>query len=188
MQTPYKAKGTNGLFSEDFRLEKLSSQGDPLERLNGVIDWSYFRTPLEKMEKKMKMVEAGPKPYDPLLLFKILILQRYYNLSDGQTEYQILDRLTFCRFLGLSLHDRVPDEKTIWSFRNRLIEKIQNTQDGRILEEAYRLLDLEIEDIDVFELNDAQKRAISEAREQINNGQFFTEEAANKEIDEWLNE
>ena len=72
--------------------------------------------------------------------------------------------------------------------RNRLIEKIQNTQDGRILEEAYRLLDLEIEDIDVFELNDAQKRAISEAREQINNGQFFTEEAANKEIDEWLNE
>lgn len=72
--------------------------------------------------------------------------------------------------------------------KNRLIEKIQNTQDGRILEEAYRLLDLENEDIDVFELNDAQKRAISEAREQIKNGQFLTEEAANQEIDEWLKE
>ena len=56
-------------------------------------------------------------------MFKILILQRYYNLSDAQIEYQILDRLTFCRFLGLSLNDKVPDEKTVWDFRNRLIEK-----------------------------------------------------------------
>jgi IS5 family transposase len=48
------------------------------------------------------MVNAGPKPYDPLFMFKILILQRYYNLSDEQIEFQILDRLTFCRFLGIS--------------------------------------------------------------------------------------
>jgi len=57
------------------------------------------------------------------LMFKILILQRYYNLSDEQIEYQILDRLTFCRFLGISLNDGVPDEKTIWDFRDRLINK-----------------------------------------------------------------
>jgi IS5 family transposase len=69
------------------------------------------------------MVNAGPKPYDPLLMFKILILQRYYSLSDSQIEYHILDRLTFCRFLGLSLNEKVPDEKTVWDFRNRLIEK-----------------------------------------------------------------
>jgi IS5 family transposase len=56
-------------------------------------------------------------------MFKILVLQRYYNLSDGQIEYQILDRLSFCRFLGLSLNDRVPDEKTIWDFRDRLVGK-----------------------------------------------------------------
>ncbi|MDZ7717432.1 MAG: IS5 family transposase [Balneolaceae bacterium] len=49
-----------------------------------------------------------------------MILQRYYNLSDQQTEYQILDRLSFCRFLELSLDDKVPDEKTIWDFRERL--------------------------------------------------------------------
>ena len=72
--------------------------------------------------------------------------------------------------------------------RNRLIEKIKKTKDERILEEAYRLLDLENEDIEVYKLNDAQKKAISEAREQIKNGQYLTEEAANKEIDEWLNE
>ncbi len=72
--------------------------------------------------------------------------------------------------------------------RNRLIEKIKKTKDERILEEAFRLLDLENEDIEVYKLNDAQKKAINESREQIKNGQFLTEEAANKEIDEWLNE
>jgi IS5 family transposase len=56
-------------------------------------------------------------------MFKILILQRYYNLSDSQIEYQILDRLSFCRFLDLSMNDRVPDEKTVWGFRDKLIRK-----------------------------------------------------------------
>lgn len=118
----YKTPGTTSLFSGDYRLEKLSKQGDPLEWLNKVIEWEYFRETIEKIHKK-KMVNAGPKPYDPLLMFKILILQRYYNLSDNQIEYQILDRLSFCRFLGLSLNDMVPDEKTVWEFRNKLIQK-----------------------------------------------------------------
>ena len=118
----YKVIGTTSLFSEDYRLEKLSGQGDPLERLNGVVDWEYFRETIETIHDK-KLVSSGPKPYDPLLMFKILILQRYYNLSDYQIEYQILDRLTFCRFLGISLNDKVPDEKTIWNFRDKLITK-----------------------------------------------------------------
>jgi IS5 family transposase len=118
----YKKTGTTSLFSEEYRLKKLSKQGDPLERLNKVITWDFFRETIQKIHKK-KMVNVGPKPYDPLLMFKILILQRYYNLSDFQLEYQILDRLTFCRFLGLSLNDKVPDEKTIWDFRNKLIAK-----------------------------------------------------------------
>jgi len=118
----YKSTNTTSLFSEDYRLEKLSKQGDPLERLNKVVEWEYFRDTIEKVHKR-KMVNAGPKPYDPLLMFKILILQRYYNLSDSQLEYQILDRLTFCRFLGLSLNDKVPDEKTVWAFREKLIAK-----------------------------------------------------------------
>jgi len=123
MADTYKQNGTMGWFSEEFRLNKLSKQGDPLERLNKVIDWEYFRPTLDKLVNKFKMVDAGPKPYDPILMFKILILQRYYNLGDEQVEYQILDRLTFCRFLGLSLNDRVPDEKTVWLFRDRLIKK-----------------------------------------------------------------
>jgi len=71
--------------------------------------------------------------------------------------------------------------------RKRLIDKIQKTKDERILEEAYRLLELETEDIEIYRLNDDQKKAISEARQQIKNGQFLTEEQADKEIDEWLN-
>ncbi|MGB0880439.1 MAG: transposase, partial [Polaribacter sp.] len=78
----YKRTGTSSLFSETYRLEKISKQGDPLERLNKVVEWEYFRETIEKIYIE-KMVNAGPKPYDPLLMFKILILQRYYNLSDA---------------------------------------------------------------------------------------------------------
>jgi len=123
MSNKYKQSGTAGLFSEEFRLEKLSRQGDPLERLNSVVDWSVFSPSLDKILNHDRLCNSGAKPYDPLLMFKILILQRYYNLSEYQIEYQILDRLSFCRFLGLTLNDKVPDEKTIWDFKNRLIAK-----------------------------------------------------------------
>ena len=53
-------------------------------------------------------------------MFKILILQRIYNISDDQTEFQINDRMSFMRFLGLALGETVPDAKTIWNFRNEL--------------------------------------------------------------------
>ena len=71
--------------------------------------------------------------------------------------------------------------------RKRLIEKVQKTQDERVLEEAYRLLEIETEDIEIYKLNDDQKKAISQARQQIKDGQFLTNEQANTEIDEWLN-
>lgn len=118
----HKNTGTLGLFSEENRLEKLSRQGNPLERLNKVVNWEYFREVLEKGVPK-KLVRPGPKPYDPVTMFKILILQRYYDLGDGQLECQILDRLTFCRFLGLTINDRAPDEKTICLFREKLVAR-----------------------------------------------------------------
>ncbi len=71
--------------------------------------------------------------------------------------------------------------------RKRLIEKIQETKDDRILEEAYKLLEMETEDMEFYKLNDDQKDAVHEAREQIKNGMFLTEEQANKEVDELLN-
>jgi transposase, IS5 family len=113
-----------GFFDEDIRLEKLSKQGDPLEKLVKMIDWELFRKPLNKTFKANRKVDqenqGGRPAYDYVMMFKILILQRIYNLSDHQMEYQINDRLSFMRFLGLSLGDRVPDEKTIWLFREKL--------------------------------------------------------------------
>ena len=102
---------TRKLFDEEFRLEKISKQKDPLEILNQHIDFEIFRKPLEKhFELHERDLSKGGRPsYDYLLMFKILILQRYYNISDDATEYAILDRLSFMRFLGLSLSDLVPD-------------------------------------------------------------------------------
>ena len=58
-----------------------------------------------------------------LMLFKALLIQSLYNLSDDQLEYQIVDRASFKRFLGLKKSDKVPDSKTFWAFREQLIEK-----------------------------------------------------------------
>jgi IS5 family transposase len=64
--------------------------------------------------------KGGRPPYDAVLMFKVLVLQTLYTLSDEQTEYQLKDRLSFMRFVGLALHDPVPDAKTIWLYREQL--------------------------------------------------------------------
>jgi IS5 family transposase len=117
----YKRRGNKGLFDDEFTKERLSAMGNPLESISKVIDFEYFRDSLEsKLLNTNKKNNAGAKPYDVVLLFKILILQRYYGLGDSQVEYQILDRTSFKHFLGLETGDKVPDEKTVWSFRERV--------------------------------------------------------------------
>ena len=56
------------------------------------------------------------------MMFKILILQRYYNLSDDQVEYQINDRMSFMRFLNLTISDVIQDSKTVWNFRQQIVD------------------------------------------------------------------
>tara|TARA_R110002033_G_scaffold160593_1_gene196990 strand:+ start:30098 stop:30901 length:804 start_codon:yes stop_codon:yes gene_type:complete len=117
----YKAQGKKGLFDEEFTKERLSAMGNPLEAVSKVIGFGMFREYLEsKLPNTNKKNNAGAKPYDVVMLFKILILQRYYGLGENQVEYQILDRASFKTFLGLGTGDKVPDEKTIWSFRKRV--------------------------------------------------------------------
>ena len=112
----------SGMFDWEFRFAKLDGNGDPLTQLDKLIDWEQFRPTLRVIRDKQRKSNAGRKPYDEVLMFKVLILQSLYNLSDDVTEYQILDRLSFMRFLGLSLGDRVPDAKTIWLFREQLTQ------------------------------------------------------------------
>ena len=124
MATQYKARGKQSLFDEEFSMEKLSAIGNPLETISEVIDFEMFRSTLEsKLLNTNKKSNAGAKPYDVVLMFKIMILQRYYGLGDKQIEYQIIDRISFKKFLGIETSDKIPDEKTVWLFR----ENITNT-------------------------------------------------------------
>ena len=125
-----------GLFDEADRLQEISKLGDPLEKLNTVIDWNIFKPILKKAMQKEAKGPGGRPPYDYVMMFKILILQRFYNISDAQTEYQIKDRLSFMRFLGLTLNDAIPDDKTIWYFREQLVKaKINDKLFDRFMKE-----------------------------------------------------
>jgi transposase, IS5 family len=109
-----------GFFDEQDRLELISKQGDPLEKLNEIIPWEIFRKQLKKCFAKEPKGPGGRPAFDFLMMFKVLILQRLYNLSDYQMQYQLLDRLSFQRFIDLGLQSTIPDEKTIWLFRETL--------------------------------------------------------------------
>ena len=119
--TRYKTTGNRGLFDEQETYQKLSAIGNPLEMISKVIEFEMFRSILEaKLLNTNKKNNAGAKPFDVVMMFKIMILQRYYGLGDTQIEYQILDRLSFKKFLSLESGDKVPDEKTVWAFREKL--------------------------------------------------------------------
>jgi IS5 family transposase len=120
-QKPYKNRGNKSLFEEGNSIDLLSQIGNPLEAISKVIDFEMFRETLEStLLNTNKKSNAGAKPYDLVMMFKILVLQRYYGLGDKQIEYQIIDRTSFKTFLEIENVDSVPDEKTVWSFRERL--------------------------------------------------------------------
>jgi IS5 family transposase len=107
-------------FDEADRLATLTKLKDPLVELKRHIDFEIFRPQLASVFTKEKKSAAGRKGYDVVFMFQILILQRLYNLSDEQAEYQINDRQSFQRFLGLHLGSTVPDFSTVWLFREAL--------------------------------------------------------------------
>ncbi len=111
-----------GLLDWHIRFRQLDAGGDPLPKLKKLVDWERFRPELEAVRDKEHKSNAGRKPFDVVLMFKVLVLQSLYNLSDEKIEFQIRDRISFMRFLDLSLGDAVPDEKTIWLFREQLTE------------------------------------------------------------------
>lgn len=113
-----------GFFDEEARLSELSAKGDFLEELNTHINWERFRKPVEEAMRNHEPKGAGGRPpNDAVVMVKTLILRELYQLSDDALEYQIMDRLSFQRFLGLSLGDDVPDAKAIWYYRNELTKQ-----------------------------------------------------------------
>lgn len=131
-----------GFFDLDERYAALSAGGDPLVKLGEAVNFEVFRYRIEKALKRSDGSKGGRPPYDSVLMFKLLVLQTLYGLSDDQTEFQIRDRLSFMRFLGLGFHDAVPDAKTVWLFRELLtragaVEKLFALFDARLRESGY---------------------------------------------------
>jgi IS5 family transposase len=115
--------GQIGFYDLGDRYAGLDKFGDPLVLLKQTIAWELFRSELKavwRLPLKQRKSNAGRKPWDEVLIFKVLCLQQLYNLSDDQIEYQIRDRLSFMRFLDLGIEDRVPDAKTVWLYREKL--------------------------------------------------------------------
>ena len=120
----YKTTGNQTLFDAENAAQKLSEIGNPLEKLDSVIDFEMFRSRLEEsMVNHSTKSNAGAKQYDVVMMFKVMVLRQYYNLSYEQTEYQIIDRSSFKQFLGLASGDKVPDANTIRNFFEGLKEK-----------------------------------------------------------------
>ncbi|MEJ2408584.1 MAG: transposase, partial [Novosphingobium sp.] len=105
----------------DERYAALSAAGDPLEKPGGLIDFEIFRPALDAALPRSDGSRRGRPPLDAVMMFKTLILQVLYGLSDAQAEFQILDRRSFGPFLGLDDGDNTPDETTIWRFREALV-------------------------------------------------------------------
>jgi len=115
--------GQLGFFDADRRLAALSEKGDPLEAITALVPWESFRAEIEAVAltpDEAKKSKAGRKPFDAIMMFRMLVLQSLYNLSDVQIEYQVWDRATFTRFVGLGSEDCIPDGTTLWLFREKL--------------------------------------------------------------------
>jgi len=121
-------------------LDALIQTNDPLAELESYIDFELFRPALQAAATKVEPKGPGGRPrWDLILMFKVLVLQRIYNLSDEKTEYHIRDSLSFHRFLRLEIGDKVPDSRTIWLFRENLmksgvIKELFEEFNGRLLE------------------------------------------------------
>ena len=110
------------LFSLNEHFERLSKDSDPLEVLERTVDFEYFRGWLVEGLGYDDGSKGGRPPFDPVSMFKALILQAQHNLSDAKMEFMIRDRLSWMRFLGFDLGGPTPDEKTIRLFRNKLTD------------------------------------------------------------------
>ena len=139
--------GQLGFFDLIRRYESLDEKSDPLVAIAAMVPFESFRSKLKaalikgelRTSDATRKSLAGRKPWDEVMIFKALVLQALYNLSDDQAEYQLRDRLSFMRFLGLELEDTVPDAKTLWLYREALgnagaVEQLFDLFDGFLKE------------------------------------------------------
>ena len=142
--------GQRGFFDLEHRYDGLDAKSDPLVAILAAVPFELFRVKLKTALVKggLRRADAdrkslaGRKPWDEVLIFKALVLQALYNLSDDALEYQLRDRLSFMRFVGLGLEDAVPDAKTLWLYREALgkagaVEGLFNQFDSYLKAKGY---------------------------------------------------
>ena len=112
--------GQRGFWDEKQRVTKLQEKKPVLQRLTKSIPWESFRPLLDKGYSQERKSNSGRKGIDPLILFKMLVLQQLFNLSDEEIEFQVNDRRSFEECVGLSVMNNIPDATTVAFFRGRL--------------------------------------------------------------------
>jgi IS5 family transposase len=106
-----------------------------LSTISNIIDWHPIRQILDEMYDN-KSEKGGRPNCDVIMMFKILILQKWYGLSDLEVERQMADRISFMAFLGFP--DPFPDSRTIWLFKQRIAD---TEKDKMVWSELQRQLD-----------------------------------------------
>lgn len=184
----------SGLFDEQFRLQELTKMGDPLEKLNKYIDFESFRELLENGFEKYDISKGGRPPFDRVMMFKGLVLKSMYALSFEKLEYHIKDRLSFQRFLGIRLGDRVPDANTFWDFNEAVSTRA-------IIDEVFERLGRQLEEnglimnngsiVDASIVDAPVQRNTKDENDQIKKGQkpsgWKENKARQKDVDaDWV--
>jgi transposase, IS5 family len=139
--TARKNRPTPGFFDSELLLERIATTDHVLWRINALVEWDRFRPTIEEVFAREPKGPGGRPPYDRLLMFKVMVLQHLYNLSDGVMEQRLLGDLFFRHFLGLTFADATPDENTIWLFRNQIsdagvILDLFETFDGQLRDQG----------------------------------------------------
>ena len=163
-----------GFFDVEHRLQDLSAQDDPLEKLAATVDFEMFRDDLERAIGRPDRSKGGRPPLDAVLKFRMLVLQAMHGLSLAQTEYLVADRLSWMRFCRLGPGDSVPDANTLWDFREALIaagalETLFARLDRAITEAGYLPMSGQIVDATLVaaprqRLTDGEKAVIKDGR------------------------
>jgi transposase, IS5 family len=162
-----------GFWDFEERLRSLSAHGDPLEALSRTVDFEIFRPILERALRRSDPSKGGRPGFDVVLKFKMLVLQSLHGVSLEQTEYLVRDRLSWMRFCGLGLSDRVPDANTLWDFREALIasktlDKLFIRLDRAIGEAGYQAMSGQI--LDATLVAAPKQRNREDEREAIKSG------------------
>ena len=164
----------SNLFSLSEHLQLLSRDGDPVEVLAGTVDFERFRPLLVEGLGYSDGKKGGRPPFDPVSMFKVLVVQAQHNLSDARMEFMIRDRLSWMRFFGFDLGGTMPDENTIRHYRNRLgesgtLDALMKAFEAQLTEQGYLAMGGQIVDATLVPApkqrnTEAEKAAIKKGR------------------------